>query len=382
EYAKGWSMGEATPEELTAMCRLTAEAMEDGAFGVATALIYPPNSYSTDTELVEIARVVARYGGVYITHMRSEGDRLLESLADTIALGRQTGVAVEVYHLKATGQRNWSKMPEAIAMIDAARAEGVDVGANMYPYVASGTGLGAILPDWAAAEGKLEERLHDPEMRRRIREEVLAPGNRVQLAGGPEGVLVVGLQHPEHQPYVGKTLAEIATLRGQDWVDTVFDLVCAEGPWVHTMYFLMSEENLRLQMRQPWIKFGTDAPGLDPAHPHLLLTHHPRAYGTYPRILGKYVREEGVLTWEEAIRKMTSAVANRLHIRDRGLLREGYYADVVLFDPDTVEDRATFSHPHQLSSGIREVWVNGQRVLAHGQHTGALPGRPVYGPGR
>lgn len=381
EYAKGWAMGDPSPEEVKTMCRVTAEAMEDGAFGVATALIYPPNSYSTDAELIEIARIVGQYGGVYISHIRSEGDRFLESLADTIRLGQQAKVPVEIYHLKATGQRNWAKMPQAIALITKARAEGVDIAADMYPYIASGTGLAATLPAWAFADDKLFENLRDPALRQRMYTEMLDAGNRVSLAGGPEGLLVVGLRKPENKMYAGKRLSEIATMRGQHWTETVMDLVLSEGPWIHTMYFMMSEDNLKLQLQQPWIKISTDAGGYDPDTPDLPLTH-PRAYGTYPRVLGKYVREEQVIPLEDAIRKMTSSVATRLGLRYRGLLSEGYYADVVIFDPQIVSDRATFTHPHQTSIGIREVWVNGQRVLADGHHTGKFPGQPVYGPGR
>lgn len=381
EYVKGWAMGDPSPEEIKTMCRITAEAMEDGAFGVATALIYPPNSYSTDAELIEIARIVGQYGGIYISHIRSEGDRFLESLADTIRLGQQAKVPVEIYHLKATGQRNWAKMPQAIALITKARAEGVDIAADMYPYIASGTGLAATLPAWTFADDKLFENLRDPALRQRMYTEMLDAGNRVSLAGGPEGLLVVGLRKPENKMYAGKRLSEIATMRGQHWTESVMDLVLSEGPWIHTMYFMMSEDNLKLQLQQPWIKISTDAGGYDPDTPDLPLTH-PRAYGTYTRVLAKYVREEQVIPLEDAIRKMTSSVATRLGLRYRGLLSEGYYADVVIFDPQIVSDRATFTHPHQTSIGIREVWVNGQRVLADGHHTGKFPGQPVYGPGR
>ncbi|HEX5418310.1 MAG TPA: D-aminoacylase [Chloroflexota bacterium] len=379
EYAMGWAMGEAPSDALDRMRRVVAEAMEDGAFGIAPALIYPPNSYSSDAELIACAEVVGRYGGSYIVHLRSEGERFLESLATTIELGRQANVAVEIYHLKVTGRPHWSKMPEAIAMIDRARAEGVDVAANMYPYVASGTGLAAALPDWAQADGKLAENLADPATRARIREGILLPSSRGILAG-PEGILVVGLRRPEHRRWNGRTLARIAAEQQKDWPDALMDLVAIEGPWASANYFMMSEENLALQMRQPWIKFSTDAPGLDPTHPGEILVH-PRAYGTYPRILGTYVREQRVLPLEDAIRKMTSAVANRLGLRQRGQVQPGFFADLVIFDPDTVGDRATFAAPHQLSVGIRDVWVNGQRVLADGAHTGALPGKPMYGAG-
>lgn len=380
EYAMGWTMGEASAEALREMRRVVAEAMEDGAFGLAPALIYPPNSYSSDEELAACAEVVGNYGGVYVVHLRSEGALFLESLATTIDLGRYARVPVEIYHLKATGRPNWPKMREAIDLIDRARQEGVDVAANMYPYIASGTGLAAALPDWAQAEGKLAENLRDTATRARIRQDILDPSSRGMLAG-PAGILVVGLRQPENRPWNGQTVAEIAANTGREWPDVLMDLVAAEGPWASANYFLMSEENLVSQMRQPWIKFSTDAPGIDPAEPGAILVH-PRAYGTYPRILGTYVREQRVLTWEDAIRKMTSAVADRLGLRDRGQIRSGFCADVVVFNPQTVGDRATFATPHQLSVGIRHVWVNGERVLENGVHTEARPGRPVYGSGR
>jgi len=380
EYAMGWAMGEASPDALNRMRQVVAEAMADGAFGIAPALIYPPNAYSSDEELIACAEVVGRSGGRYIVHLRSEGERFLESLAATIDLGRRAGVAVEIYHLKVTGRPYWSKMPGAIALIDRARADGVDVTATMYPYVASGTGLAAALPDWAQADGKLVENLRDPATRARIREGILAPSSRGSLAG-PEGILVVGLRRPENRRWNGRTIAQIAAERERDWPDTLMDLVESEGPWASANYFLMSEENLTLQMRQPWITFSTDAPGVDPANPGGILVH-PRAYGTYPRILGSYVRDQQVIPLEDAIRKMTSAVASRLGLRDRGQVQPGFFADVVVFDPNVVSDRASFADPHQLSVGVRDVWVNGQQVLANGVHTGARPGRPVYGPGR
>ncbi|HLV79433.1 MAG TPA: D-aminoacylase [Chthonomonadaceae bacterium] len=383
EYAKGWDSGDPTPEELAEMCRITAEAMEEGAFGVATALIYPPNSYSPDAELIALARVTAEYGGLYITHIRSEGDRLLESIEETIELARQAQAAVEVYHLKATGKPNWWKMPAVIARIDAARAEGIDIAADMYPYVASGTGLTVLIPDWASEGGRLFENLRDPETRARIRTE-MEVGAMEGLASVRERrrdyVVPLGFLQSENRLYIGKNLEEIAAMRGQDWIDTTIDLLLSEQQRIGTVFFSMSEENLRLQLRQPWIKISTDAGGIAPegqTNPC-----HPRAYGTYTRVLGKYVREEKVLPLEDAIRKITSSVAARLCLRDRGLLQAGCFADVVVFAPDTVGDRATFTDSHRLSVGIEEVWVNGQRVLREGRHTGALPGRAVYGPGR
>jgi dihydroorotase/N-acyl-D-amino-acid deacylase len=254
----------------------------------------------------------------------------------------------------------------------------------MYPYVAGGTGLATVLPPWLSADGKLFDNLGDPALRERIRDEVLHPSGDWEPMGtlvGPEGVRVLDLRKPEHQQYVGKRLADIAAMRGQGWVDAACDLLLAEGKNIFSVYFMMSEENVRLQLGQPWMKISTDAGGVDPAWAKALGPTHPRAYGTYPRVLGKYARDEGVIDLEDAVRKMSGAVAARLGLQDRGALRIGYYADVVTFDPAQVSDRATFEQPHQLSTGIRDVWVNGVRVLADGAHTGALPGRVVWGPG-
>lgn len=381
-YAKGMTPGAPTADELELMKRLVRDAMKDGAFGLASALIYPPDSFVSTEDLIALARAMAPYGGVYITHMRSEADRLLEGIDEAIRIGHEGGVPVEIYHLKAAGQRNWDKAAAAIARIADARNRGQDVSADMYPYDAAGTGLTACLPPWASANGKLFANLADPQIRAKIREEILHPTsdweNLAELST-PEGVMVLGLNKPEHKKYVGKRLSEIAKDHGKDWIDTALDLILAERQRVSTVYFMMSEANVKLQLRQPWIKFGTDASGHDPAKAKGLT--HPRSYGTFPRILGKYVREESVIPLEDAIRKMTSAVANRLSIRDRGLLREGYRADIVVFDPATIADRATFEQPHQNSVGIRSVFVNGVLVVDKGQHTGAKPGRAVRGPG-
>jgi dihydroorotase/N-acyl-D-amino-acid deacylase len=385
EYAKGWDQGDPTPEELEIMRRVMREAMEDGAFGIATALIYPPNAYSPDSELIEVARVVGEMGGVYITHVRSEGDRFLESLEDAITLGREAKVPVEIYHLKATGARNWHKMPLAIEMIDQARAEGIDVTADMYPYVASGTGLTVLLPDWVSEGGRLFENLRDPATRARIHEEMINPDPLLPAGDSSynpsrDHVMPVGLKQPENRQYIGQRLPDIAAQRGQDWADAAIDLLVSENQRIGTIYFSMNEENLRLQLQQPWIKISTDAGGIDPEGQEN--PTHPRAYGTYTRVLGKYVREEKVLTLEDAVRKMSGAVAQRLSLTDRGLLLPGQFADVIVFDAETVTDHATFSDPHHLSAGIRDVWVNGGRVVQGGKHTGAMPGRPVYGAGR
>ncbi len=378
EYAKGYEMGEASADEIATMRRVLAEAMEDGAFGLATALIYPPSSYATTAELVALMEVVAAHRGVHITHMRSEETRILEALEETIGIARETGVMTEIYHLKAAGRPNWGLMPEVIRRIEAARAEGTDITADMYPYEAAGTGLATVLPTWAEADGKLWDNLADSAVRERIKAEIEHPPPGFENLGAVEGatnVVLAGLLLPEHAGYVGRTLAEVASERGQHWADCAMDLLRAEGQNVFCFYFEMSDENLRLQMRLPWIKFSTDAGGVDPERLVGQGLHHPRAFGTYTRVLGHYVRDEGVIPLEDAIRKMTSAVADRLGLRDRGLLREGMAADVVVFDPATVADRATFQNPHQLSAGIRDVWVNGARVLRDGAHTGATPGR-------
>jgi len=383
QYGRGLAMGPATADELATMRRVVAEAMEDGAFGVSYALIYPPEAYVETAEIIDICAVAARYGGIYITHLRSEGDRLAEAVEEALAIGQGAAVPVEIYHLKATGRHNWPKMAATIARLDAARAAGIDVTADMYPYVASGTGLSAVLPAWASAEGKLFENLRDPETRVRIARAMVAPTGADGAPGlrrDPTEIMPVGFRLPEHRQYIGQRLAAIAAARGQEWHEAAIDLLAAEGQRISTMYFSMSEENLAVQLRQPWIKVATDAGGIDPAW--ATGPTHPRAYGTFPRVLGKYVREDGVLTLEDAVRKMTGAVAARLGIRDRGTLREGHHADVILFDPATIGDRATFADSHRLSVGVRDVWINGARVLRDGAHTGATPGRIVGGAGR
>jgi len=381
-YVKGEAMGTPTGAEIEEMQQLVRNAMKDGAFGLASALIYPPGSFATTEELIAMSKAMAPYGGVYITHLRSEADKFLEGLDEAITIGRKAGVPVEIYHLKASGQRNWHKAKLAIDRIEAARDEGLDIGADMYPYIAGSTGLSACLPPWASADGKLMENLSDPGMREKIRDEMLNQKTEWENLGAlatPEGVLVLGLFKPENKKYVGKRLADIAADMGKDWIDTILDLILSEQQGIGAIYFTMTDENLKLQMQQPWIKFGTDASGEDPDKPQGLV--HPRSYGTYPRILGKYVREDRVMRLEEAIRKMSSAVANRLFIKDRGLIREGFYADIVIFDQKTIGDRATFDKPHRVSVGVHHVFVNGTPVIKDGKHTDAKPGRIVRGPG-
>ncbi len=378
----GRAMGEAGSPQRRLMQQAVRESMRDGAFGVASALVYPPGNFASTEELISINAAAAPFGGVYITHMRSEADNYLEGIDEAIEIGTAAGVPIEIYHLKAAGRRNWHKAALAVAKIDSARAAGVDIQANMYPYTAGGTGLDACFPPWASADGALFANLADPAMRARIRQEIehqTEPWESFCTLATPEGTMPLGLNLPEHQKYRGWWLGDIADDMGKDWIDTAFDLVLHERQRVSTMYFLMSEENVAMQLGLPWIKFGTDAGGIDPTTATGLA--HPRAYGTFTRILGKYVREEGAMSMEEAVRKMSSAVATRLHIRDRGFLRVGYYADLVIFDPETVADHATYDEPHQLSTGIEHVFVNGVAVVSDGEHTGAMPGRAVRGPG-
>jgi dihydroorotase/N-acyl-D-amino-acid deacylase len=382
EEVKGMAQGAPTPAEVEQMQSLVSQAMEDGAFGIGSALIYPPGNYATTEELIAMAKAMAPFGGVYITHMRSEADQVLEAIDEALRIGREGGVPVEIYHLKAGGRTNWAKEAAMIAKIERARAMGQDIGADMYPYVAGSTGLSACLPPWSAADGKLFDNLANPEVRAKLKAEMKSDTteweNLCRLAG-PEGVLVVGLAKPENKQYVGKRLSEIAAMQQKDPQDAAMDLILADHTRVETVYFMMSEDNVKLQLRQPWMKIGTDAAGLNPEQPRNLA--HPRSYGNYTRILGKYVREEGVIPIEDAVRKMTSAVARRLSIQDRGLLQEGMYADVTVFDPAKIADHATFENPHQLSTGVVHVLVNGVAVVRDGKHTGAMPGRIVRGPG-
>jgi dihydroorotase/N-acyl-D-amino-acid deacylase len=382
-YAKGEAQGPPTAAELDTMRAVVRNAMEDGALGVASALIYPPANFASTDELIEQAKAMAPYGGIYITHMRSEADRFLEAIDEALRIGKEGGVPVEIFHFKASGRRNWAKIPLAIAKIDSARAAGQDVTANMYLYPAGGTGLAACTPPWASADGKLLDNLRDPTTRARIKAEMLQPQpNSEGLCElmGPEGVQVVGFTSAALRPHEGQRLDAIARRMGKPWTDALFDIVLEEEGRVGAIFHMMTEANLPLQMRQPWMKWGTDADGMDPDSARGLLAH-PRAYGNYPRLLGRYVREQGVLTLEEAVRKGTSAVANRLSIRDRGVLREGAFADLIVFDPAAVIDHATFEQPHQLSSGVEHVWVNGTAVVTDARHTGAKPGRIARGPG-
>jgi N-acyl-D-aspartate/D-glutamate deacylase len=382
EYIDGMQQGDPTPAQLDTARLVVRTAMQDGAFGLASALIYPPGSYATTAELIEEAKAMAPFGGVYITHMRNESDRVLEAMDEAIRIGKEGGVPVEIYHMKAAGTENWDKESAMFTKIDSARAAGLDVQADMYPYTAGATGLTACLPPWTAAGGKLFANLSDPATRERIKREALTPSpdwENLCRQSTPAGVLLVQFRKPENQKWVGKRLSDVAAAMGKDWVDAAMDLILSDSSRIETIYFLMSEDNVRRQLQQPWIKIGTDAAGMDPDSARGMA--HPRSYGTYPRILGRYVREQHALTLEDAIRKMTSAVADRLSVHDRGLLRPGMFADVVVFDPKTIIDVATYDKPHQISVGVEHVFVNGVEVARDEKATGALPGRVIHGPG-
>jgi dihydroorotase/N-acyl-D-amino-acid deacylase len=378
----GQTMGEAGSPERRLMQIAVRESMEQGAFGVASALIYPPGAFATTAELVSVNAAAAPYGGIYVTHLRSEGDRLLESIDEAIRIGTQAGVPVEIYHLKAAGQRNWHKAALAVAKIDSARAAGVDIQANMYPYTAGSTSLTACIPPSASADGRLYQNLANPRARSLVRAEIESPTtqweNLCDLAT-PEGTLLLGLDRPANRRFAGRYLADVARELGKDWIDTVFDLVLDEQQGISTAFFMMSEENVAMQVGVSWMKFGTDASGFDPAAGGGLA--HPRAYGTFARVLGRYVRELQVTSLEDAVRKMSAAVAARLRIPERGFLREGFYADVIVFDPGAIGDHSTYERPHRASTGVEHVFVNGQPVVVDGIHTGAMPGRALRGPG-
>lgn len=382
EYGMAQRMGAASGTTLDSMRAAVGRAMEDGAFGLASALIYPPNTFASTEELIAESKAMAPYGGLYITHMRSEADRALEAIDEVIRIASEGGVPAEIYHLKAAGTLNWAKERAMIAKIDSARGAGIDLQANMYPYTAGATGLTSCLPPQYSAEGKLFDNLASAEARSRIRQEVLHPSSNWEntcALSTPQGVLITDLRRPENQQYIGKRLSEIASMKGSDYLDAAMDLILSERTRVSTTYFMMSEDNVKLQLQQPWMKIGTDAGGPDPDSVKALV--HPRTFGNYPRILGKYVRDEHVITLEDAIRKMTSAVADRLSLADRGVLKPGMFADIVAFDPATIGDRATYEQPKQLSVGVRHVWVNGTHVIRDAVHTGARPGRALRGPG-
>ena len=382
----GYANRPPTPAELESMKALVRDAMEDGALGVGSSLIYAPAFYARTDELIGLASVAAEYGGLYISHLRSEGNRLLEAVDELITIAREARLAAEIYHLKAAGRDNWDEMDQAIAMVEAARAAGLAITADMYTYPAGATGLDAAMPPWVQEGGydAWAARLADPAIRARVAQEMRTPSDaweNLLLAAGADNVLVVGFKADSLKQLTGQSLAEVARARGQTPEEAAMDLVVADGSRVGTIYFLMSEDNIRKQIRLPWVSFGSDAGSQAPEGAFLLSNPHPRAYGTFARLLGRYVRDEQLIRLEEAVRRLTSLPAENLKLRRRGRLAPGYFADVVVLDASTIQDHATFEHPHQYATGVREVFVNGTHVLANGEHTGALPGRVVRGPG-
>ena len=375
-----------TDKEMENMRVLVKEGMEEGAMGIGSSLIYAPAFYSSTEELIELCKVASDYGGMYISHMRSESNRLLQALDELIQIAEEANIPAEVYHLKAGGKKNHYKMDLAIAKMDSARAAGLYITADMYNYTAGATGLDASMPPWVQEGGydKWAERLQDPEIRTRVKAEMQEDTDdweNLGLLAGYDNVLFSGFRNTDLRQYIGKTLTEVAEMRGISPEETAMDLVVEDGSRVDVVYFLMSEENVKKQIRVPYVSFDSDAGSIAPEGDFLKYNPHPRAYGNFARLLGKYVRDEKVIPLHEAIYRLSGLPATNLKIRHRGFLREGYYADVVVFDPATIQDHATFENPHQYSTGVYHVFVNGEQVLKDGEHTGATPGRVVRGPG-
>ena len=376
-----------TDEELASMEEMVRQAMEDGALGVGSSLIYAPAFYSTTEELIALCKVASEYNGLYISHMRSEGNRLLQSIDELMRIADEADIRAEIYHLKMAGKENWSKYDEVVKKIDSARTAGLSITTNMYTYVAGATGLDASMPPWVQEGGyeKWAERLQDPEIRQKVLKEMTTPTDKWENlmfdAGTSDNLLLVGFENDSLRHYTGKTLTEVAKIHGKSPEETAIDLVIADGSRVGTVYFLMSEENVKKQIALPYMSFGSDAASMTPEGVFLNSSTHPRAYGNFSRLLGKYVRDEQIISIEEAVRKLTSLPASNLKIKKRGSLTKGYFADLAIFNPETIQDHATFVEPHQLSTGMIHVFVNGEQVLKDGVHTGATPGRVVRGPG-
>ncbi len=376
-----------TEDELTRMQALVRRAMEDGALGVGSSLIYAPAFYSSTEELIALCQVAAEYDGLYISHLRSEGNRFLEAIDELIRIARESDIRAEIYHLKAAGKDNWDKLTAAFSKVEEARSAGLAITADMYTYTAGATGLDAAMPPWVQEGGydAWAARLRDPEIRARLRTEITTPTdeweNLFLSAGSADKILLIGFRNEALKPLTGKTLAQVAAERGTSVVDTMMDLVIEDGSRVGCAYFLMSEDNVRRKIQQPWVSFGSDAGSMAPEGVFLKSSTHPRAYGNFARLLGRYVRDEGLITLPEAIHRLTGLPAENLRLRDRGLLAPNHYADVVVFDPAEIRDHATFEKPHQLATGVSHVLVNGTLVLEGGEHSGAAPGRVVRGPG-
>ena len=375
-----------TPEQLARMQALVRQAMDEGALGVGSSIIYAPGSYAETDELVALTSEAAKCGGMYISHMRSEGDRLEEAVDELIEISRRSGAPAEIYHLKMAGRDNWGKYDSVVAKVEAARAVGQRITADMYTYTAGATGLDAAMPTWVQAGG-LEawiERLKDPAIRARVAAEMRKPGSdweNLYLGAGPDKMILSGFKSEALKPLTGKTLAEVAAMRGKSPEETAMDLVVEDGSRVGTVYFLMAEDNVRKQVQLPWMSFGSDAASQSAEGVFLKSGSHPRTYGNFARLLGRYVRDEKLISLEQAVYRLTTLPATNLGIKERGALRPGYYADVVIFDPRTIADRATFEKPHQYAVGVRDVFVNGALVLKDGEPSGATPGRAVRGAG-
>lgn len=388
EYVIGLQDKAATPEQLDKMRELVRQEMEAGALGITTALIYPPATFAKTEELIELSKVAAKYKGKYIAHIRSEADQLAEAVEETIRISREAGLPAEIYHLKASGRENWSKLDRVLAMIEEARRNGLQITADMYTYTAGATGLNSCMPPWVYDGGSdaAYRRLEDPETREKIAAAMRAPSNSWEnlymLAGSPDRILLVGFKSEALKPLTGKTLADVARMRGKDPVETIMDLVLEDRSRIGTVYFMMDEENVKKQIRQPWVSFGSDAASMAPEGVFLKSSTHPRAYGNFARLLGKYVREEKVIPLTEAVRRLSGLPATNLGLDHRGFLEPGMFADVVVFDPDTITDVATYEKPQQYSVGVKHVFVNGVQVLRDGEHTGAKPGRALWGPGK
>ncbi|MDQ8160192.1 MAG: D-aminoacylase [Gemmatimonadota bacterium] len=383
----GWDDRAPTPAELAAMQAEVRTAMEEGALGVGSSLIYAPAFYAKTPELVALMKAAAPYGGMYISHMRSEGAKLEEAVEELITIAREAGVRAEIYHLKAAGESNWPKMDKVLARIEAARAEGLAITADVYPYTAGATGLDAAMPPWVQEGGYAAwaKRLQDPAIRARVAREMRTPTDQWEslllAAGSPDRVVLAGFKADSLKQYTGKTLAAVAALRGTSPEETAMDLVVKDGTRVGTIYFIIDEDNIAKQLRKPWVSVGSDAGSLAPEGAFLKSNPHPRAYGSFARVLGKYTRDEQVLTLQEAVRRMSALPAANLRLARRGTLTPGAFADVVLFDPAAIRDNATFEQPHQYATGMRHVFVNGVQVLKDGEHTNATPGRVVLGAG-
>ena len=374
-------------EELELMKDLVHQGMKEGAMGIGSSLIYAPAFYSSTEELIEICKVAADYGGMYISHMRSEGNKLLESVDELLTIANEAGIPAEIYHLKQSGKKNWGKLDRVIQKIDSARAKGLNITTDMYTYTAGATGLDASMPPWVQ-EGGLEQwiqRLKDPQIRKRVIKEMQTDTdeweNLMRAAESPDKLILVGFKNDSLKYLTGKTLTEVAKIKGKSPEETAIDLVIQDGSRVGTVYFLMDEENVKRQIQLPYMSFGSDAGSLAPEGVFLKNSTHPRAFGNFARLLGKYVRDEQIIPMEEAIYKLSGLPASNLKIKERGFLKENYFADIVVFDPKSIRDFATFENPMQYATGVEQVWVNGTHVLENGTHTGAFGGRFVKGPG-